>query len=115
MNCDGRIRNLRGAQLPEPSLRDLDPDQAQAFDESQAILIAPSGQALPLYPLFSNPGSEAEPFLYDGHYGIQVQTKQRREERSYIYCLGTHARPTDEPACQRPQELPGNRQLRLLP
>ena len=90
---------------------DLSDDLVTAFAESQAVFTGPDGRTVPLYPLF-NPMTEQEPlFLYDGHYGIQVQTRQALEERSYIYYLGTHHRATDSPACERLKELLQRRQI----
>src|SRR5207253_1205426 len=79
-----RVRTLRGAAPSGPALEDLSEDEAAAFAESRAVLVAPAGMVVPLYPLF-NPVSEQEPLsLYDGHYGIRVQTQQTAEERGYV-------------------------------
>jgi hypothetical protein len=105
------VRTLRGVQVGAAVTEELSDDLVTAFAESQAVLTGPDGRTVPLYPLF-NPVSEQEPlFLYDGHYGIQVQTRQALEERSYIYYLGTHHRATDSPACERLKELLQRRQI----
>jgi hypothetical protein len=106
-----RVRTLRGVQVGDAVDAVLSDDLVTAFTESPAVLTGPDGRVVPLYPLF-NPVTEQEPlFLYDGHYGIQVQTQQALKERSYIYYLGTHHRATDSPACGRLQELLARRQI----
>jgi tetratricopeptide (TPR) repeat protein len=106
-----RVRTLRGVQVSEAVELALSNELVSAFEESRAVMISPRGKAVPLYPLL-NSITEQEPlFLYDGHYGIRVQTQQRVEERSYIYYLGTHYRATDSVACERLKELLGKRQI----
>lgn len=106
-----RVRTLRGVQ-PGPFVEEeIDDALEDAFRESLALLFVPQRRPAPLYPLF-NPVAEQEPlFLYDGHYGIQVETKQGFEERSYIYYLGTHHRYEDTASCTRLKELLAQRQI----
>jgi tetratricopeptide (TPR) repeat protein len=105
------VRTLRGVQVGDAVEEVLSDDLVLAFTESPAVLTCPDGRVVPLYPLV-HPVTEQEPlYLYDGHYGIQVQTRQTLEERSYVYYLGTHHRVTDSLACGRLRELLARRQI----
>ena len=107
----GSVQTLRGVALAEPTEDVISDDLADAFVESAAVLITLAGEPIPLYPLF-NPVCEKEPlYLYDGHYGIQVGTKQVAEERSYIYYLGTYHRAADGPACEKLRSMLDKRKL----
>jgi tetratricopeptide (TPR) repeat protein len=98
----GEGKGVRGGSPSAPSPPTPRPRSGGEGGESKVM---------PLYPLL-NPVSEQEPlFLYDGHYGIRVQTKQAAEERSYVYYLGAHHRVTDGPACDRLKALLARRQI----
>ncbi len=110
-----RVCTLRGAQVSELLEEELSGDLAEVFSESPAVIIGPKRKVVPIYPLFKPVG---EPllgpeglFLYDGHYGIQVQTPQGEQERSYIYYLGVHHRGQDTAAGGRLKELLAERQI----
>ncbi|MDQ2695467.1 MAG: hypothetical protein M3Z21_08855, partial [Pseudomonadota bacterium] len=106
-----RLRLLRGARLGEAVETALPEDLIDALEESRAVLAVPQRRPEPLYPLLG-PVAEQEPlYLYDGHYGIRVETRQGTEERSYIYYLGTRHRAEDTPACERLKELLARRRI----
>ncbi len=96
----------------EPAEEDLSDELATALEESPSVLLTADGALVPLYPL-ANPVAWQEPlYLYDGHYGIQVHTRQQVQERSYIYYLGIHHRAEgDAPPCARLKELLARRDI----
>jgi hypothetical protein len=110
----GRVRSLRGAHPTEAIDTDLDDDLAAAFAESRAVLKTAEGRAAPLYPLFNTVADQEPLYLYDGHYGIRVETSGGVEERSYVYYLGTFSRATDSRSCERLRELLARRRISFL-
>ena len=102
---------LRGAAPAGPVEEDLDDDDLDAFAESRAVLVAPGGRAVPLYPLFPAVSDQEPLSLYDGHHGVRVQARQAAEERGYIYYLGTHQRRLDGSSWERLRELLAGREI----
>jgi hypothetical protein len=111
------VRTLRGAQPGPPAVEDLSDALVDAFGESPAVLLAPDGRAEPLYPLL-NPQPQDRPdddpetiYLYDGHYGVRVETRGDFVEKGAIQYLGVHHRLLDTPACAHLKELLARRQV----
>lgn len=105
------IRTLIGAELPAEEDIELTDDIEELFEESSVIMRGTNGKYAPLYPFFMVT-AEADPLtLYDGHYGVKVETSQNIEERSYIYYLGMHDRTKDSSSCDRLKELLEKRKI----
>jgi hypothetical protein len=111
------VRELRGATPGPAQLRDLPDALVDAFGESTAVLLGPDERAEPIFPLL-NPQPQYRPqndqeaiYLYDGHYGIRVETKGEAVEKGYIHYLGVHHRLMDTPSCARLKELLARKKL----
>ena len=105
------LRELRGVKPEPPAVCDLSTELKDAFGESPAVLVGPDGRVEPLYPLL-NPQPQDRShddretvYLYDGHFGIRVETKGETVEKGYIHYLGVHHRVMDTPAADRMKGL----------
>ncbi|MBV9126150.1 MAG: hypothetical protein JO112_22605 [Planctomycetes bacterium] len=109
----GPVQTLRGYRVPAPVAQELPPAWRDLFLESRAILVTEQDQAVPLLPFF-NPVADREPlYLYDGHFGVEMPARGRRNGRMSIIWERTTVWPTAVPVPSSRNSWPAGTSLSL--